>query len=114
MAFTLLNLYAFTQALALAIIGGALRRLFVLKIHSVGQYAKLIGLMVFGSNLMNLQQVDSISSTELTKANLKKYIVEQLSQEPEVEKVIIFGSFLNQMHLMTLISLSSKIVVKLT
>ena len=43
---------------------------------------------------MNLQQVDSISSTELTKANLKKYIVEQLSQEPEVEKVIIFGSFL--------------------
>lgn len=43
---------------------------------------------------MNLQQVDFISSTELTKANLKQYIVEQLSQEPEVEKVIIFGSFL--------------------
>ena len=43
---------------------------------------------------MNLQQVDSILSKELTKANLKKYIVEQLSQEPEVEKVIIFGSFL--------------------
>ena len=37
---------------------------------------------------MNLQQVNSILSTELTKANLKKYIVEQLSQEPEVEKVI--------------------------
>ena len=43
---------------------------------------------------MNLQQVDSILSKDLTKANLKKYIVEQLSQEPEVEKVIIFGSFL--------------------
>lgn len=43
---------------------------------------------------MNPQQVDSILSKKLTKANLKKYIAEQLSQEPEVEKVIIFGSFL--------------------
>ncbi len=37
---------------------------------------------------------NSISSKELTKSNLKKYIVEQLSKQPEVEKVIIFGSFL--------------------
>ena len=37
---------------------------------------------------------NSISSKELTKSNLKKYIVEQLSQQPEVEKIIIFGSFL--------------------
>ena len=37
---------------------------------------------------------NSILSKELTKSNLKRYIVEQLSQQPEVEKVIIFGSFL--------------------
>jgi hypothetical protein len=43
---------------------------------------------------MKLPQVNSISLPKITKANLKKYIVEQLSQEPEVEKVIIFGSFL--------------------
>jgi hypothetical protein len=35
MAFMLLNLYAFTQALALAIIGGAKHPLFVPKIHSI-------------------------------------------------------------------------------
>jgi len=42
MAFTMLNLCAFTQALALATIGGASRRLFVLKIYRIGQYAKLV------------------------------------------------------------------------
>lgn len=43
---------------------------------------------------MNVQQVNSLTPRELTKTEIKKYIVEQLSQEPEVQKIIIFGSFL--------------------
>ena len=44
---------------------------------------------------MNLQQVDSILSTELTKANLKKYIVEQLSQEPELVRCNLINILLS-------------------
>ena len=43
---------------------------------------------------MNVQQVNAILPKEVTATSLKLYIVDKLSPEPEVERVIIFGSFL--------------------
>ncbi len=43
---------------------------------------------------MDVQQVNSLILKEPTKTEIREYIVEQLSQESEVEIIIIFGSFL--------------------